>query len=161
MTRMESKIKENLQKETKPATVETGRQGPRHQGSEGHKPENSNPRGDGNYSRNNRTEPEALKKAPRNMMINIVNYNTVFIKHFVSLLKGNIPVSVKGTFEGGENFEYAHQQTCQELEPTVPDKTKREALVTLMEKNGCPLCVKIPTITKQCSHIFKVHNPTE
>ena len=50
MKRLESKIKENLQKETKPATVETGRQGPKHQGSGGHKPVTSNPRRDGNYS---------------------------------------------------------------------------------------------------------------
>ena len=58
--RLESKIKENLRKETKPATVETGREGSKHQGSGGHKPGNSNPRRDEKYSRNNRTEPEAF-----------------------------------------------------------------------------------------------------
>ena len=90
------------------------------------------------------------------MAINILNYNTVLSKHFVSLVKGNIPASVKGLFEDGETFEHAHQQTCQELESTVPDKKKREALVTLMGKNGCPLCV---IIIKENPNLYKAVFP--
>ena len=42
-----------------------------------------------------------------------------------------------------ETFFSTHHQTCKELESTVPENKKREALVTLMGKNGCPLCVLI------------------
>ena len=89
-------------------------------------------------------------------MINIVGYNTTIFKHFVSLLKGDIPTSVEGTLENGETIEHAHRQTCQELESTVPNKKKREALVTLMGKTGCPLCV---IIIKENPNLYKAVFP--
>ena len=145
-------IREDKQKEPRSAIVETGK--PKHKKFEEHKSEARRHKQDGNYIRDKQNEPETNRNGL--VMINIVNHNTTIFKHLISLLKGDTPTSVNGTLENGETFEHAHKQTCQELESTIPNKMKREALVTLMGKTGCPLWV---IIIKEKPHLYKAVFP--
>ena len=43
----------------------------------------------------------------------------------------------------GETFEYSNWRFDRDLESTIPDIKKRKALVALMGKNECPICVLI------------------
>ena len=117
MKKMQKERKEDTQRERKPGTVETENQGSRYQGSGNHRPENSNPRQDGNQSGNHRSEFGAPQPHRQDAFrINTVDYNTNLIKHFVLLLKGKIPSAIKGTYKSGETFEHAHPETRKELE---------------------------------------------
>ena len=117
-----------------------------HQGSGNQGFGNGSPRQDGNHktdgrfgnrTKDGRRNERVGNKADKN------NYNRDLAKHFAKLLKGKIPPGLQVKLMNGETFEYSNWRSDKELESTVLDIMKRKALIALMGKNGCSICVLI------------------